>query len=1149
MFNRSYTHNDVLTRASMTIQVIEDAASYKAQLFSSNGNIFGATDKSTDLYVRVFKGVEDITNQFTDIVWKRTSTDSSSNEEDLNWGNQHAGKSNITIYREDIKEKAMIQVEVYSIVSGERALVAADFITFINVNDMQGSDTPPSSPSHGDMWLDTSMTPPRLMMWDSNLGEWIEITVASKDKRNLIKHSNFYKGNYDSWLSVNSPILKIQSVESKKWAHLKSNIINDDVCGISQTVDAVKKAPYSFQMLSRIYMQSIHPNGDALVSFYSINQAGKKTLIKEEQFDVKVTSKVFTTSFESLNDTVKIEVIIGGQKDAQFDLMVTNIKLENYDIPTEWELAIEDLQYVLDNKLGNSSEEVFNSLTDGGTVQGIYVDTDDTGKKYYYITGTYLDARNLLVRDTKGETTLKIDESGNVTIKATSLSIGSKPVASQDAVNQAVKTVEVLYYLSTSPTELVGGEWSTIAPEWERDKYMWSKTRTTLVDGTISESDATCISGAKGENGAPGEPGAPGAPGPAGTSLKSIDVEYYLSTSKTELTGGSWSTKQPTWVDGTYIWTRNKITYTDNEVSYTQPICDTSWELINGKLDNNQEAIFNKLFANGSQGFVLENGKVYINGEVIKANAISGTAIKAGTFDAGKITTGTLSANVIDANTIVSKVNNASTTINGDKIRTGTIQANTGGSYLNLNNGSMMLGSTSGSSYLQWTGSALNIKASNINIGTESVATDSSVSTAITQLNNSWTAKFNDGYSQGIVTMNKDGITVSSTNVYTKTIMSASGFRITTTNTGKDIFKVNSNGTLSIEGSLYSSSVDSSQTVSIANGAIVCGVGGGRDHQITIINNSGINYQDEYYGDKVIDFRPFENYMSIRMWNNDITLYDDGRLTTNGNRIYHQGFKPSTSDISAIKAVSANGYWGIGQPDGNTSNWIRTTVNGMIPYQSGGSGSLGTSGWPFNTIYAKTYYENGTALSSKYAPYSHTHSYVPTSGGSISANMLKLTGKTNYWTNYGTWSGALFAGNYSFMVVEENSAGRFHFISSSGYPGYVYAYMFTSKARIASSIDTYEIKDNINPFDILDTMQVIETEGRKQVVSKVTGMTDEENIDADYVKTEINADGDIIVTTNTVNMISLLTETVQELKKENDFLRQEIKSIKERLNL
>ena len=38
--------------------------------------------------------------------------------------------------------------------------------------------------------------------------------------------------------------------------------------------------------------------------------------------------------------------------------------------------------------------------------------------------------------------------------------------------------------------------------------------------------------------------------------IKSVDVEYYLSTSATSLSGGSWSTTAPTWVDGKYMWSR-----------------------------------------------------------------------------------------------------------------------------------------------------------------------------------------------------------------------------------------------------------------------------------------------------------------------------------------------------------------------------------------------------------------------------------------------------------------------------------------------------------------------------------------------------------------------------------------------------------------
>lgn len=57
----------VLSRASITIQIIEDVAIYKAQIFSSNGNIFGTRDKSTDISLVVWKGLNDITAKFTDI--------------------------------------------------------------------------------------------------------------------------------------------------------------------------------------------------------------------------------------------------------------------------------------------------------------------------------------------------------------------------------------------------------------------------------------------------------------------------------------------------------------------------------------------------------------------------------------------------------------------------------------------------------------------------------------------------------------------------------------------------------------------------------------------------------------------------------------------------------------------------------------------------------------------------------------------------------------------------------------------------------------------------------------------------------------------------------------------------------------------------
>lgn len=43
-------------------------------------------------------------------------------------------------------------------------------------------------------------------------------------------------------------------------------------------------------------------------------------------------------------------------------------------------------------------------------------------------------------------------------------------------------------------------------------------------------------------------------------SIASVDVEYYLSTSATSLSGGSWSTAAPAWVNGKYMWSRTVTT-------------------------------------------------------------------------------------------------------------------------------------------------------------------------------------------------------------------------------------------------------------------------------------------------------------------------------------------------------------------------------------------------------------------------------------------------------------------------------------------------------------------------------------------------------------------------------------------------------------
>lgn len=134
----------------------------------------------------------------------------------------------------------------------------------------------------------------------------------------------------------------------------------------------------------------------------------------------------------------------------------------------------------------------------------------------------------------------------------------------------SITSVDVEYAISSSSTTAPTSGWQTTAPAWQNGKYIWSRTKTTYSSGNPTYSTAVCITGGKGETGSTGQ------------GITSITEEYYLSTSKTTQTGGSWVTTPPTWSVGKYMWTRSKIVYSNpTKTEYTTPICDSSWEAIN----------------------------------------------------------------------------------------------------------------------------------------------------------------------------------------------------------------------------------------------------------------------------------------------------------------------------------------------------------------------------------------------------------------------------------------------------------------------------------------------------------------------------------------------------------------------------------------
>lgn len=157
---------------------------------------------------------------------------------------------------------------------------------------------------------------------------------------------------------------------------------------------------------------------------------------------------------------------------------------------------------------------------------------------------------------------------------------------SNGAAGKGVKSIVEQYYLSTSNTTQSGGSWVTTPPAWANGKYMWTRSVITYTDNSTTTTNPVCVSGSKGDK---------GATGATGQGVQSITEEYYLSTSKTSQTGGSWTTTPPAWSKGKYIWTRSKIVYKNPAATaYTTPVCDSSWEAANDvdvKVENTKKQV------------------------------------------------------------------------------------------------------------------------------------------------------------------------------------------------------------------------------------------------------------------------------------------------------------------------------------------------------------------------------------------------------------------------------------------------------------------------------------------------------------------------------------------------------------------------------
>ena len=189
-----------------------------------------------------------------------------------------------------------------------------------------------------------------------------------------------------------------------------------------------------------------------------------------------------------------------------------------------------------------------------GSANGMYFD----GKKLY-ITG----AMKLQNGTTFGDSNTSIDDVVN--------SVNKFPTS--------VKEVAVEYAINNSSKVPPTDGWSANAPEWREGSFIWTRNKTTLMNGATTHSDPVCLTGQSGAVGPEGKPGKPGE------GVRNIVSLYKIMDTKEQQEIPSsdigWETTPPRWSQGKYIHTCSKITYTSNRVEYTKPMCDSSWEAVN----------------------------------------------------------------------------------------------------------------------------------------------------------------------------------------------------------------------------------------------------------------------------------------------------------------------------------------------------------------------------------------------------------------------------------------------------------------------------------------------------------------------------------------------------------------------------------------
>lgn len=207
------------------------------------------------------------------------------------------------------------------------------------------------------------------------------------------------------------------------------------------------------------------------------------------------------------------------------------------------------------------------------------------------------------------------------------------------------------------------------------NKYLWYYQTINYTTGSPTNTTPAII-GVYGDTGGKGE---------TGKGISRVTPEYYLSTSNTTQTGGSWKTTQDPWISGRYYWTRDSINWNDGSTTTTTPVLATGLNNANSTANNaqtiaNQTASkFQWIVKSGTSAsnFTLTDRTAQLVAENINLNGlVTFTGLDSSTQNKINLPNDTItewSSDTIDENVTI---------INGGYIRVGTIDLK----HLNVDN-------------------------------------------------------------------------------------------------------------------------------------------------------------------------------------------------------------------------------------------------------------------------------------------------------------------------------------------------------------------------------------------------------------------------------------------------------------------------------